>query len=529
MNMLYKCVIAAVLIIVLSAISGCAPEETEEHPTGVFYEIFVRSFYDSNGDGIGDINGVIEKLDYLNDGDPNTDTDLGVEGIWLMPINPSPSYHGYDVTDYYDIHPDYGTLEDFRRFMDEAEQREIKVIMDLVVNHSSSQHPWFEASAKGGENEYRDWYIWADAEQSLNEISAVGGKAWHAKNGGHYLGIFWDGMPDLNLDHHDVRQEMIRIGQFWLEQGVDGFRLDAAKHIFEDLQSTKGEPGIIDKNIVWWNEFREGMNEINPEAYIIGEVWENSPVLVAPYLEPFDSGFNFGAAAELINNAKTETASEIAFKLRRIYGLYDKASQGKFIDAPFLANHDQNRVMSELHGNVDHAKMAAAQLLTLPGRPYIYYGEEIGMQGMKPDEYIREPMLWYADGAKEIGQTSWITTRFNRENPPSVEAQLEDPDSLLNHYKRLIRWRGQEPVLINGAIREYDIDNTSILAYLRTLETENVLVVHNLSGENQMVNLVEGIEGSENSALQVVLSSKEEYTWSNPELNLPPYSTVVLK
>jgi alpha-amylase len=541
------------IILLLSAILGCTsetPKELEieqprekeieqlknneseqeqiiyEQSSTVFYEIFIRSFQDSSGDGIGDINGIIEKLDYLNDGDSNTDTDLGVEGIWLMPFNPSPSYHGYDVTDYYDINSDYGTLDDFRRLIVEANKRGIKILMDLVVNHSSSKHPWFIESAKGKENEYRDWYVWAEDGDNVSQLGAVGGKAWHARNGGHYLGIFWDGMPDLNFDNPEVRNEMIKIGQFWLEQGVHGFRLDAAKHIFDDFHSTQVKPEIVNKNIEWWNEFRLGMDQINPDAFIIGEVWDNSPVIISPYLEPFNSAFNFGVASELVKSARSESASNIAFRLSRIYSLYQEASKESFVDAPFLTNHDQDRVMSVLKGNIDHAKMAAAQLLTLPGTPFIYYGEEIGMEGMKPDEQIREPMLWYADGEQGAGQTTWQRAKYNLNNPPSVEKQLNDPDSLLSHYKQLIQWRKQEKALSNGGIKDYVVTNKKVLTYVRMTNEERILVVHNLSGESQSIDLN---KEDEQRFEDVILFNKDTFEWNGSRLTLAPYSTVIMK
>ncbi|HZG75933.1 MAG TPA: alpha-amylase family glycosyl hydrolase, partial [Paenibacillus sp.] len=195
-------------------LAGCAgPGAVEEPPSRVYYEIFVRSFYDTNGDGVGDLNGVTAKLDYLEE--------LGVEGIWLMPVNASPSYHGYDVTDYYAIHPDYGTLDDMKALLEEAEKRGIRVLMDLVVNHTSVQHPWFVDAASGPDAAKRDWYVWADESDNVNDLSATGGgKAWHPKSGGHYLGAFWDGMPDLNFDNPEVREEMKKVGAYWLDLGV---------------------------------------------------------------------------------------------------------------------------------------------------------------------------------------------------------------------------------------------------------------------------------------------------------------------
>ncbi len=484
---------------------------------GVFYEIFVRSFSDSDGDGIGDLQGVVNKLDYLQD--------LGIKGIWLMPIMPSPSYHGYDVTDYYDINPQYGTLEDMSKLTDEAHKRRIKVIIDLVVNHSSSEHPWFIDSAKGNNSKYRDWYTWAeDKKIETSEAGAWGQNAWHRKGDSTFLGIFWEGMPDLNLDNPEVREEFIKIGQFWLNQGVDGFRLDAAKHVYEDFKSSVNNPEVAKKNQVWWQEFRKGRIDVNKDAYIIGEVWD-TPAVVGPYLDhALNSGFNFDLAKLLVGSARAERATTLASTLSKTYEYFSKQSQGVFVDAPFLTNHDQNRVMSELQGNVDRAKMAASLLLTMPGNPYIYYGEEIGMQGKKPDERIREPLIWTADG-KADGQTSWELS-LHREGVLSIDEQLKDPSSLLNHYKKMIDWRNKEPILGDGGIAPFQIKNDGVLGFLRIQDQIKVLVVHNLSGKMHTVDL----DANGNVPFkQIALSSKDGTRIADGQLELPPYSSVLLK
>lgn len=494
----------------------------DEQPGEVYYEIFVRAFYDSDGDGIGDFNGVTEKLDYL--------ADLGVGGIWLMPINESPSYHGYDTTDYYAVNSDYGTIDDFKRLIDEAHKRDIKVIMDLVVNHSSKEHPWFKSALSDENSPYRNWYTIVNSDEEVSVDGAVGSNPWHKYGSLKYLGIFWEGMPDLNFDEPEVRAEMIKIGQFWLEQGVDGFRLDAAKHIFGDFTSTASSTEVQEKNKLWWQEFRLGMNEVNAEAYLIGEVWD-SVTIIAPYFDQaLNSAFHFDLADRLLGIAASEKDSNLAFSLRRTYGAYEKASQGTFVDAPFLSNHDQNRVMTVLNNNVDHAKMAASLLLTLPGTPYIYYGEEIGMKGAKPDEYIREPMIWYQDEKGGEGQTKWIQSRHNREaGAISVEAQLKDQQSLLYRYKQLISWRNEEPALRDGGIDEYKMSSTNdgLSAYLRVITNDRVLVVHNLSGETLSTELQASDVYGEFS--QLVRTTDTNATLENSVLTVPPYSTVIIK
>jgi len=536
---------------VLSDGAGAADRQRDSN---VYYEIFVRAFADSDGDGIGDIRGIINMLDYLNDGDPATTGDLGVSGIWLMPIHPSPSYHGYDVTDYYAVNPDYGTLEDFRLLVDEAHKRGIKVIIDLVVNHTSTEHPWFQIAVREPSGEYRNWYVWREEEGLGSGTSATGGQAWHRSSGGQYLGVFWSGMPDLNFSHEPVRQEMIRIGRYWLELGVDGFRLDAAKHIFEDLSGDEKKPERQEANLAWWREFREGLEQVNPDVYLVGEVWESSPARVAPYYRVFDSTFNFAAGELILSAVSSGTNSNVAFTLERMLGAYDTAAGKRAMDAPFLTNHDQNRVMSTLRGNTDQAKMAASVLMTLPGRPFIYYGEEIGMQGMKPDEQIREPMKWAddaeiaalrgGDGSVEMradgsgltaehyaaANTSWRMPRYQADTR-SVLAQDGDPQSLLNHYRSLIHLRSMLPVLSDGAISQVDLEPDRLMAYERLNDADRVLVIHNLGAEEAAVEIGSAVRDA--AYERIIAASKEGIGWEESggsrQLVLPPYSTAILR
>ncbi|MCK8487336.1 alpha-amylase family glycosyl hydrolase [Paenibacillus sp. MBLB2552] len=504
-------------------------DAVDPQPSTVFYEVFVRSFADSNGDGIGDFKGLTHKLDYLNDGNPDTDSDLGIGGIWLMPINPSPSYHGYDVTDYREINPDYGTLDDFREFLNEAHKRGIKVIMDLVVNHTSKEHPWFKEAAAEKSSSYRDWYVWAeDSGRATSGSSAAGsGNPWHSVRGDHYLGIFWEGMPDLNFDNPEVRKEMTETGQFWLEQGVDGFRLDAAKHIYEDLQTDKSQ-ATTDKNVAWWQEFRSGLKEVKPDAYLVGEVWDPSAALIASYLDgALDSGFNFSLAETILSSVKNEKDANIPFTLERSYKLYGEKSGGNFVDATFLTNHDQNRVMTQLEGDLPHAKMAASLLLTLPGNPFIYYGEEIGMYGAKPDELIREPMRWTQDDSD--GQTTWETAVNNAgKKALSVKEQIIDPASLLSHYRKLIQIRNEFPALKDGAILEYETDQPGITAFVRATKDQAVLVVHNLTG-GKLTFTLNSNQADGKSFAKLLAETSEGAELSGNMLVIPAYSTAILE
>ncbi|MFC5740183.1 alpha-amylase family glycosyl hydrolase [Dyella tabacisoli] len=507
-----------------------APGAISSQASGVWYEIFVRSWYDSNGDGIGDLNGVTAKLDYLQQ--------LGVSGIWLMPINPSPSVHGYDVTDYNAINPQYGSMQDFDRLLSEAHKRGIQVIIDLVINHTSDRHPWFQA-ALHPDDPHHDWYTWAGAKTDLHAISAAGGPAWHAVKAQsasiepapispalieHYLGDFTGAMPDLNYDHPAVRQEMIQVGQFWLRRGVDGFRLDAARHIYDDLRTDSDKPETVRKNVVWWTEFRQGMAAVKPDTYLVGEVAGLSTAQLAPYLQPLGSVFDFPLAEQLIQSARQERGDTLGAMLERTDTAYRQTAEHHVIDgysgdAPFLSNHDQERVMSQLGGNPQHMRMAAAMLLTLPGRPFIYYGEELGMQGRKPDPNLREPMRWQR-AADATGETRWKASTARQGGDVSVEAEQADPDSLWNFYARLIHWRMQISALRDGDLRSYPVDNPCIAAYERADADSRVLVVHNLSNKPQAIPA---------KAAKVLVTSKPGVALQDGQLTMPPYSSAVLQ
>ena len=377
-----KLVSLLLALLILSPVSAQDAAQTAPNwQNRVFYELFVRSFYDSNGDGIGDFQGIIQKLDYLNDGDPNTTSDLGVTGLWLMPIMPSPSYHGYDVTDYRAVNPDYGTMDDFKALLAAAHARGIAVLVDLPVNHTSSQHPWFAASA-AGDPAYRDWYVW---DQSCPTYPGPWGeKVWIRLNNSCYYAIFWDGMPDLNYRNPAVVAEMDDVARFWLQDvGVDGFRIDALQHIVEDGQQQANTP----ETLAWARDFQAYVNSINPNAMVVGEVQSNS-FMASTYVPDVNLVFDFDLAASIVQSARGGNPNAVSSLENRVDQLYPPGEV-----ATFLTNHDQNRVMSTIR-SVPKAKVAADLLLTLPGVPFVYYGEEIGMQGIKPDERIRTPMQW---------------------------------------------------------------------------------------------------------------------------------------
>jgi hypothetical protein len=331
----------------------------------IFYEVFVRSFKDSDGDGVGDLQGLISQLDYLNDGNPETGDDLGVTGLWLMPVAQSPSYHGYDVTDYKTIEADYGSNEDFKQLMAEAHQRGMVIIVDLVMNHTSSEHPWFLESQNPG-SEYRSWYIWDDSP--IPFPSPWGSQVWHPLGDSYYYGLFWEGMPDLNYRNGDVTQAMRDVIQFWLrDMGVDGFRLDAVRHLIEDGAIQQNTP----ETHAWLQDFYRYVHTLSPQALTVGEVWDTSAA-VAPYIgDEVDFCFEFDLATAILEAAKRGENNQLVTVQQRVLETYPR---GQY--ASFLTNHDQNRVINHLLKNVDQAKIAATLLLTNPGVGFLTGGVE---------------------------------------------------------------------------------------------------------------------------------------------------------
>jgi alpha-amylase len=455
----------------------------------VFYEVFVRSFQDSNGDGKGDLKGLISRLDYLNDGDPATSNDLGVDALWLMPVFASPSYHGYDTTDYEKINRDYGTDADFERLILESHRRGIKIVVDLVLNHTGSGHPWFVESASSPSSPKRDWYVWSPTDLHWAQPWNPEGQTWHERKGAFYYGLFWSGMPDLNYRAPAVRSEAKRIAAFWLSRGVDGFRLDAARHLVEDGPG----PGQSDTpgTHAFWKEFAAHIRSIKPDAVLIGENWTETPIIATYYgkAQAMPGGdelplnFDFPLASRIIEGVLSGDATGIAAKLAEVKSTYPSGAT----DVPFLTNHDQRRVASELRDDPGRLRSAAAVLLTLPGTPFLYYGEEVGLDnGPEPgDEAKRTPMPWNSSpGGGFTSGDPWYDFAPGRKTA-NVAAQTGDPGSLLSWYRKLIQARHASAALSRGAL-EPVLDSGPVFAFFRTEGTERVLVVHNL-GDRQEI------------------------------------------
>jgi alpha-amylase len=429
----------------------------------VFYEVFVRSFADTNGDGVGDLQGVIDHLDDLNDGDPATTTDLGVTGLWLMPIMPSPSYHGYDVTSYQKVRAQYGSLDMLRRLVDEAHRRGIAVILDLPLNHTSDKDPWFQASAAG--TSHQDWYVWSDEPQT--------GTGWHELDGRWYYGAFASSMPDLNLRNAAVTAKLDEIGRFWLQDaGVDGYRLDAAPYLIEDGNVTVNTP----ETHAWWQQFKDQIDAADPEALLLGEVWMDAATSASYVPTDLDMTFDFDRSAATLQAIETGAGNVLSTALQHEADLYPPGGL-----ATFLTNHDMARVATQLAGDPERLRLAATLLLTGPGVPFIYYGEEIGMTGAKPDPQIRAPMRW-DDSSPAAGFSTVEPWEPLSDDPASVNVATEsaDPTSLLSWYRTLIALRDDHPALSAGQTWVVDSDTSSVVAALRQAPGETMVVLANM-------------------------------------------------
>lgn len=467
-----------------------------------WYEIFVYSFADGDGDRIGDFKGLTEKLDYV--------ADMGYTGIWLMPVMPSPSYHKYDVTDYCDVDPQYGTLDDFRAFLAAAHERNIKVILDLVVNHTSNEHPWFLSAKQGADSPYRDYYNWSDTAQA----------GYNKAGDSYYESRFVSTMPDLNLDNDAVRDEITEIMRFWLEEiGVDGFRLDAVTSYYTGNRA---------KNVEFLTWLGETARSIAPDCYIVGEAWEDL-YSIADYAQAkIDSFFTFpvsqgdGYLAKILSgNVKNPGLS-----YGNVTTLLDETLPASTVPAPFLCNHDTNRAASFLGPDVTRQKMALGLLAMMRGNTFVYYGDEIGMTGSGNDPNKRIGMLWTTRA-----ETTWCPpgTTLADYPLPSVAEQQADEASLLNYYREAMHLRLRNPEIARGESRVIDCGNTDLCLIERTWNGSSVLLVLNPSASAH----TQALEG-ELAAYSVLCDqlladeAMEGVGFDGSALSLPPYSIAVL-
>ncbi|MCS7299048.1 MAG: alpha-amylase family glycosyl hydrolase [Spirochaetia bacterium] len=478
---------AKVILISNLGSPGSVDTDPSWYLDAVVYQIFVRSFYDSNGDGNGDLNGVISKLDYI--------TNIGFNAIWFLPIFESPSYHGYDATDYYSIESDYGNLTSFNNLLQQAHQKGVRIILDMVLNHTSSSHPWFINSANNGDK--ANWYVWTNV--SLSSLSGWGyawggGSAsnvwhWNPTRGMRYYGAFWDGMPDLNILNPAVSNELLKIGSNWLAKGVDGYRLDAVRYLIET------GPGPGQRDTLPTKQFLQAYNNymktLKSNFYTVGEVWENNSI-VSGYHNRLDTCFSFDFAYSVRQSIINQEPSSLV----NMINTKPSSVPWKFF-APFLDNHDDvffnhGRWADQFGGGWNEQYLSAVLLLTFPGTPYVYYGSEIGMKRRgthSEDIDKRTPMHWDATskGGFTTG-TPW-TQLANNINPYNVAYQLNDPNSLLNHYKKLINIRRFFPSLRRGDFKLLSTSDSQVMAYMRIGTNESILVVANFSSSPKSINV----------------------------------------
>lgn len=491
-----------------------------------WYEVFVPSYCDSNGDGTGDLKGLTQKLDYLNDGRGGG---LGVTGIWLMPIMPSPSYHKYDVTDYYSVDPSLGTLADFRALAAACHKRGVKLILDFEANHTSSQNPWFLSAVKTLEqnpshpaaNPYLSYYNFVHGQPSAGHYAQVGDTGWY------YEDEFSTDMPDLNLDSPAVRAELFRSAQFWLNQGADGFRLDAVLYYYGSDGS-----GDTDKNAGFLNAFTSACRLANPDAYVVGEVWSDATTISSYYAAKNCSFFAFpfsqatGYIAQTLNLSGADYSAQHFAQVQQEWQQMLQAVNKNAVDAPFLSNHDQDRSAGYFSGNVTKMKMAAALYLFMDGGPFLYYGEEIGMTGSGRDENKRGPMYWSA--SVKTGMTAGPAGMTENEHLlPAADEQLRDPQSLLSFYKSAIHLRERFPAVARGEISvPSGIANPEVCAIRKTWQGQSVLLVYNLASSEQTLDVSAFAKGARLEGQLSAGTAKVKLGGSR--LRLPSMSLAVL-
>ena len=444
-----------IILLLCLLISGC--EKTTNQDSSIYYQIFVGSFSDSDGDGIGDINGIIDKLDYLET--------LNIKGIWLTPIHPSNSYHKYDVIDYYNIDEDFGSISDFEKLINECKKRNIEVIMDLVINHTSNLHPLFiEASASNSNdnctnNPICDYYVFT------NEVNDINTKI---KDGLYYDSSFGGHMPDLNLENQDVIDEIENICAYWLEKGVSAFRLDAVIHYLKSNTL----------NIEFINKLDKIIKKYNQNAYLIGEAWTSDGIILDLYQSDIYSLFNFGASGtngKIVDSIRRNNGQYLSYYLSD-YQNSIKEINDKAINSVFVSNHDQARSRAYFYTQKEKYNLMINTLLLAPGNVFLYYGEELGMLGSGIDENKRLAMPW--------GDSYQANDPINADYKNIEETYLiqkKDKESIYNHYLKLIKIRSKYPELKEAKISNIKSEDNGLYAMLHELNEKKVIVLHNYS------------------------------------------------
>lgn len=456
--------------------------ESEYPEYDTYYQVFVRSFADSDNDGVGDFKGIEENLDYF--------VDLGIDALWLMPIHPSPTYHGYDVLDFYDVNSDYGTMEDFESMVQKADELGIDIILDWVINHVSIQHEWF-TEWMAGNSEYENFFRSINSSDPRFDLNP---SYWNPMGVNEYYAGYFYQMADLNWSIVEVQEEMISAALFWLDKGVDGFRLDAAKYL-EAYGEVNVQTQSITSTLNKLALFEYRLEEYYPDVYITGEVWSGWNEMKL-YYQSMDSVLNFdigGSIVNAVNSGNSGSYVDMIFQQLEDMDEYDNDA----IYAPFLYNHDQDRLATILNGNVTKLKLAAEMLLTIEGNPTLYYGEELGMFGYKSagptiwDETRRMPVIWGNEYT-----TSWYTDS-SIQSVDSVINQQADPDSIYNVYKNMLHVRQDNIALRYGETEVSEYASNILMSYYRTFyhdedNFQKVLVIHNISEHDYPLNAING-------------------------------------
>lgn len=508
MKRIIAAVLAAVLLLGLSACGGEQESAARKDTTGkyildekrneaivndagtvaganagnerVFYQIFVGSFSDSNGDGIGDLRGIIDRFDYLNDGKDNSGVSLGVEGIWLTPIFLSSSYHKYNINDYYKIDPSFGTEMDLKELIELCRSRNVKLILDLPLNHTGLENKWYTEFAKAQRegdvtSKYYDFYSYADAPRSGKTYAKISGTSLY------YECNFSESMPELDFDNPAVRDAVLAVAKHYLDMGIDGFRFDAAKYLYY---------GEEDKNTAFWDWYMTELRKIKPDVYTVAEVWDSDSVTV-PYFSSTNC-FNFtmaqtdGMITQTVRGGDVDALTAyVQSYIGRIQALRKDA-----MPVTFIANHDTDRAAGFLTVSDGKAKMGANLCLLMPGSSFIYYGEEIGMKGSRgsatTDANRRLAMLWGdGDTVKNPVGTTYAGEQVNG----TVADQLPNGDSLYNHYKKLIAIRKANPAIAYGSYTALKLSISGVGGFVSEHEGSKVAVIHNASAETVEIDL----------------------------------------
>ncbi|WP_433581019.1 glycoside hydrolase family 13 protein [Paenibacillus amylolyticus] len=523
----------------------------------VVYQIYPRSFQDRNGDGIGDLKGIVSRLDYLQE--------LGIGAIWLSPVCKSPQDdYGYDISDYQDIDPMFGSLEDMETLILEAKKRDIRIIMDLVLNHTSDEHPWFQEAKKDKDNPYHDYYVWRDGVEGTppNDLgSTFGGSAWEwvPEIGQYYLHLFSIKQPDLNWENPKVRQEIYNMINWWIDKGVGGFRLDVIDLIGKEPDSkiTGNGPNLHQ----YIRELSKETFQKAEDLLTVGETWGATPEIAKLYSNPDGSEFSMVFQFEHISLDEQEGKGKWDLKpldvmaLKKVLSKWQTELKGDAWNSLFWNNHDLPRIVSRWGNDgefrVESAKMLATLLHGMQGTPYIYQGEELGMTNVQysiedyrdiellnfykermgkgyPEQSVMEsiyakgrdnartPMQWdTSDNAGFTQGEPWIKVNPNYKHIHAEES-LSNPESIFHYYRKLIQLRKDHEVIVYGDYELIFPENPDVFAYTRTLNDSTILVVCNFQGYTTELPLQEQLTGSN----QLLISN---YTGELSESKLRPY------